>query len=157
MPGSKAQSLGRNLALHYAVIERACNIPAADPLQRYQIVAGFGCDLLGLEDINLFADHACRRQVFQEMGLDAHIFRPVKPVDTLPAEGLTLEGNQAGNYLVEDGDIVCKLKFKLVAKSVGFLNLALHQKLALHQRQLYLVWVIIFCFNSKVKRKDKMF
>ena len=70
--------------------------------------------------------------ILQEVGLDAHSGGSLKPIDALPAEGLTLKGNKAGDDLVEDGDIVRKPKLQSVAEVVGFLDLALHQKLAFH-------------------------
>ena len=86
-----------------------------------------------LEYVHLFADHAVWRDVLQEVGLDSHLAGSLKPVDALPAEGLTLKGNKAGNDLVEDRDIVRKPKLQSVAQIVGFLDLALYQKLAFHQ------------------------
>jgi hypothetical protein len=67
------------------------------------------------------------------VSLDAHIGGTLKPVNAFFAEGLTLKGNKAGNDLVEDGDIVCKPKLQSVAQVIGFLDLALYQKLSFHQ------------------------
>ena len=87
---------------------------------------------MGLQDRHLLAEHAIGRDVLQEMSRNSHLSGSVKPIDALPAEGLTLEGNEAGDDLVEDRDIVCKPKLQSFAKIVGFLDLALHEKRALH-------------------------
>jgi hypothetical protein len=67
------------------------------------------------------------------VGLNAHPDGSLKPIDALTAEGLTLEGNQAGDDFIEYGDVVGKMKLQYVSEIVGFLDLAFHQKLALHQ------------------------
>ena len=115
------------------IIQRARNIPATDPFQGNQVIPGLICNLLRLKDVHLFADHACRGLVLQKVGLDAHSGSSLKPIDAFPAEGLTLKGNKIGDDFVEDRDVVRKPKFQSVAEVVGFLDFALHQKLAFHR------------------------
>jgi hypothetical protein len=86
-----------------------------------------------LEDVYFFAEHAIWRDVLQEVSLDAHLIGAHKPVNAFFAECLTLKGNKAWNDLVEDGDIVRKPKLQSVAQVIGFLDLALYQKLSFHQ------------------------
>ncbi len=106
MSGGIAQIAGGELALLDPVVEGSGHIPAADPLQGDEVVLGLGCDLGWLEYLHLAAEHSCRGQMLQEVGLDSHPGCPVKPVDPLPAEGLALEGYLGGYDLVEDGDVI---------------------------------------------------
>jgi len=106
-----------------------------------------------LEYLHLAAEHSRRGQMLQEVGLDSHPGCPVKPVDPLPAEGLALEGYLGRYDLVEDGDVVGKEKLQLIPAVVGLLDLALHQKLALHRRLLLSPWIIILLlWKSKAQR-----
>jgi len=106
-----------------------------------------------LEYLHLAAEHSRRGQMLQEVGLDSHPGCPVKPVDPLPAEGLALEGYLGRYDLVEDGDVVGEEKLQPVPEVIGLLDLALHQKLALHHRLLLRPSIIILLlWKSKAQR-----